>query len=265
MRNRPAPSAARTASSRFRAAARTSSRFATFAQAMSSTRLTAAIRIQSDDRTLPTTRSGNDRTPNDWFGVRTSGKRCRNVSAACCSPAVADSTLAPGASRPTARTKWPFIALFGSMRNGRYTSGAPSGPCSASVSKGPRTPSTVWASPPMGSVPPTMSAAPPKRRCQNPWPSTTTRPPFGRSSSAEKVRPATVVAPNSRKKSAVTDPATICSGSPPVRLAVLNRYAETSCKAPACSRHTLNLVGEAMGKERWGPVVCRTTSRLGSG
>ena len=47
MRPRPAPIAARTAISRLRPVARTSSRFATFAHAMSSTRPTAPSRIHS--------------------------------------------------------------------------------------------------------------------------------------------------------------------------------------------------------------------------
>ena len=90
--------------------------------------MTAAIRIHSDERTLPTTRSGNDRTLNDASGPSAPGKRWRNVSAAGCRPALADSTLAPRSSRPTALKKWPCIALFGSIWNGRYTSGGPSGP-----------------------------------------------------------------------------------------------------------------------------------------
>ena len=54
MRMRPAPSAERIANSRFRPVARTRSRFATFAQAMSRTRPTATANISSDDCTLPT-------------------------------------------------------------------------------------------------------------------------------------------------------------------------------------------------------------------
>ena len=53
MRPRPAPRAARMANSRFLAVARTSSRFATLAQAMSKTKLTATPIISSDDRASP--------------------------------------------------------------------------------------------------------------------------------------------------------------------------------------------------------------------
>ena len=50
MRPRPAPIAARRATSRLRAVARTSSRLATFAHAMSSTKATAALRMSSVGR-----------------------------------------------------------------------------------------------------------------------------------------------------------------------------------------------------------------------
>ena len=52
MRPRPAPMAARIAISRRRPTARASSRFATFAQAISSTKLTAPTSTSSDERTL---------------------------------------------------------------------------------------------------------------------------------------------------------------------------------------------------------------------
>ena len=52
MRPRPAPIAARIAISRRRPVARTSSRLATFAHAMSSTKLTAPSRTSSVGRTL---------------------------------------------------------------------------------------------------------------------------------------------------------------------------------------------------------------------
>ena len=51
MRPRPAPSAARTAISRCRAVARASSRFATFAHAISSTSVTAPIIVNTMRRT----------------------------------------------------------------------------------------------------------------------------------------------------------------------------------------------------------------------
>ena len=57
MRPRPAPMAARTAISRLRVVARASSRFATFAHAMSSTKLTAPSSSQSVGRTFATSAS----------------------------------------------------------------------------------------------------------------------------------------------------------------------------------------------------------------
>ena len=54
IRARLAPSADRMAISRWRTLARTSSRLATFAHAISRTKLTAPARIQSEDRTFRT-------------------------------------------------------------------------------------------------------------------------------------------------------------------------------------------------------------------
>ena len=68
IRPRPAPIAARTAISRLRPVARTSSRFATLAQAISSTKLTAPTITRSDDLTLLTNASPNGCTLNAWFG-----------------------------------------------------------------------------------------------------------------------------------------------------------------------------------------------------
>ncbi len=69
IRVRPAPSAQRIANSRFRPVARTRSRFATFAQAMSRTRPTATAITSSDDRTSPTIVSRRGFTTNSRFDV----------------------------------------------------------------------------------------------------------------------------------------------------------------------------------------------------
>ena len=68
MRPRAAPIAARIAISRWRTVARTSSRLATFAHAINSTKLTAPTRIHSDDRTLRTIISCSVCTPNPTCG-----------------------------------------------------------------------------------------------------------------------------------------------------------------------------------------------------
>ena len=65
MRPREPPSAARMAISRLRPVARTSSRLATLAQAISSTKPTAPISTNSDWRTLRTSTSPIGSTPND--------------------------------------------------------------------------------------------------------------------------------------------------------------------------------------------------------
>ena len=62
-RARPAPRAARTAISRWRPSARDRSRFATFAQAMSSTKPTDPASTMSDRRTSPTTCSCSGTMP----------------------------------------------------------------------------------------------------------------------------------------------------------------------------------------------------------
>ena len=62
MRDREAPSAARTLISAWRRVARASSRLATFAQAMSSTKLTAVSRVNAASRTCHTTVSWRLRT-----------------------------------------------------------------------------------------------------------------------------------------------------------------------------------------------------------
>ena len=62
MRPRPAPSAARSTISPSRAAARTSSRFATLTQAISSTKPTAPRRISSGLRVSPSIRSSREST-----------------------------------------------------------------------------------------------------------------------------------------------------------------------------------------------------------
>ena len=78
---------------------RASSRFATLAQAISSTSETAPSRISSDGRLVPATSSGRPRTPTPHFALNAgySFASCRlmvfNSASAC-------SIVAPGFSRP---------------------------------------------------------------------------------------------------------------------------------------------------------------------
>ena len=228
IRPRPAPMAARIVISRLRTVARTSSRFATFAHAISRTKLTAPSNTHNDERTFRTMISCIGSTPKPPWRPSALGKVPRNSFAACCSCALAAASVIPGFSRPAAWKKWPCITLFGSTWKGSQMSGGPVGDWTASESNGPRTPTTSCGSPLSESVRPTTIASPPNRRFQKPSLKMATRPPFGRSSAAAKVRPATTGAPKSRKKSALTSAVATCSGSPSVRLTALNRYAETS-------------------------------------
>ncbi len=70
IRSRPAPSAERTAISRPRSAARASSRFATFAHAISRTNSTATLTMEVASRNSVSNRASSSRTrftPTDWF------------------------------------------------------------------------------------------------------------------------------------------------------------------------------------------------------
>ena len=101
-RSRPAPTAARTTSSRPRAAARASSRLATLAQAISSTNATAASSTNSVCRVSPTTTSCSGTTAMP-FSPLLSGILLRQPSGDAVISAWACATDAPGASRPTPR------------------------------------------------------------------------------------------------------------------------------------------------------------------
>ena len=102
IRPRPAPIAARMAISRFLAVARTSSRFATLAHAISSTKLTAPTSTKSEVRTLRTRRSCISCTPKLPFGPSCCGNLARNCSAAACICAFALASVTPGFSRAAA-------------------------------------------------------------------------------------------------------------------------------------------------------------------
>ncbi len=97
------PSAERTANSRSRAEARTSSRFATFAQAMSSTNVTAPMRARIAGRTLLTMPSDNGSAYHTVFDVFLIGKRDWRSAVRLASCALAVARFAPGLSRPTVR------------------------------------------------------------------------------------------------------------------------------------------------------------------
>ena len=100
IRPRPAPMAARSATSRLRAVARTSSRFATLAQAISRTNATAALRISSVGRAFLTNTCCIRSTlkplfvPQRLSGTSRGIRRADSFSRAC-----ACSSVTPGLSR----------------------------------------------------------------------------------------------------------------------------------------------------------------------
>ncbi len=100
MRPRPAPIAARIAISRRRPEARASSRFATFAQAISRTSATALSRTQSVERTSLTSSSCRLCDVNAALRSSAVGYRWRYSLAESFRRACAWSSETPGFSRP---------------------------------------------------------------------------------------------------------------------------------------------------------------------
>jgi hypothetical protein len=222
----PAPNATRTATSRSRAAARASSRLATFAQAMSSTSPTAPLKTRSAGRTSPT-RSSFIATTSDCSVAFVSGYCSASRFSTPASSAPACCTVTPGLSRPNtvrySARRWPTVSMRAgaqrsTSRRKRKSRGA--------------TPITVNGLPLRVTSRPTMRGSPPKRRCQSPWLNTTTSsspPTF--SSSGRKARPSCGRTPSVGKKFAVTRSAVSCSGSPsPVRLKT------ALCRAAICAK-----------------------------
>ena len=105
IRQRVAPSDTRTPTSRARAAERASSRFATFAQAMSSTNATAPMSDRNTSRIGPPfTRSLNVITVR-LMSLFVSGKSCSRRAAIAFSSLCARSRVTPSVSRPNSCTE----------------------------------------------------------------------------------------------------------------------------------------------------------------
>jgi hypothetical protein len=102
IRPRDPPIAARIAISRLRPVARTSSRFATFAHAISRTKLTAPASTSSEERTFRTRTCCTGSALNPLFGCSAFGNFCRYSSAESWRRALACSSDTPGFSRPAA-------------------------------------------------------------------------------------------------------------------------------------------------------------------
>ena len=113
MRPREPPIAARIAISRRRPVARTSSRLATLAQAISSTKLTAPTSTSSDERTLLTSTSRIGSTLKPLFGPSAFGNLRWYSSADSFSRAFACSSVTPG-FKPAGRPE--VVPLVGRIR-----------------------------------------------------------------------------------------------------------------------------------------------------
>ena len=100
---REPPNAERTANSRSRADARTSSRFATFAHAMSNTNITAPMSARIAGRTFFTMPSDIGSAYQTVFEVFLIGNRDWRSAVRSASCAFAAASVAPGLRRPTAR------------------------------------------------------------------------------------------------------------------------------------------------------------------
>jgi hypothetical protein len=125
------------------------------------------------------------------------------------------SSVAPGASRPTARTKRPpRLAAAGSNPKGRNTSAVRSGSSSTWRYVVGSTPTTVYGSALTRTVAPTVPGAAANRRVQNPWLTSATRGAFGRSSSGVKRRPSAGCTPSVGKNASVTRTMPTRSASP---------------------------------------------------
>ena len=184
-RSRPAPSAARIVNSRWRRAARATSRLATLAQAISSTKLTAPSRMSSSGRVLPYSRSCSVAT-STVASRRNWGRYSFVRSNSAVSSVRAWAMVTPGASRPTTRTAHAITVLP-----------PPVGSCSGLQNFAPlgksklagSTPTTVTGVPSMTIERPRIPGSPPKRCCHIPWLRITTALLLGSCSPGVKFRP----------------------------------------------------------------------------
>jgi hypothetical protein len=170
IRPQPAPSAARIASSCWRASARTSNRLATFAQAITSTSASVPITTQSAVPTSPTISCFRGWTWGArrafWNCVKSMpggvGQAFNQIPNMRATSALACSMVTPGLSRAIPwPAKGPRDSMFRSNRRGRISSGSRWKRNASGI-----TPITVWGLESIVSVRPTMDGSPAKRRCQ---------------------------------------------------------------------------------------------------
>ena len=217
---RPAPRAARTASSRSRPVSRASSRLARLAQTIRSTTATAANRVRRGARTSPTTVSRSGTTPAARQPSLVSG--CSSARCARAAPAAerASATPTPGARRPTAScqriARWVGM-LSSPIRDSGAQRSTPRSSRPGNRNDAGITPITVNRLPESGIVRPTIAGSASKRRCHRPSESTATRSLPSASPSGRSVRPSAAVTPIVEKKSPETYATSNRSGrSPPL-------------------------------------------------
>ena len=216
-RTRPAPRAVRRAISRCRATPRASIKFATFAQAMSKTKVTAPKMIKIGSRASPATSCCNGTSRNRQSA---SFEYARSITG-CIAPNSASvcHSFRPGFSRAMAATlRFPLAESMGELQ-GCQISVCTGGSVRGKWNPGGITPTTVRAFPSSVSVCPTAVRLPKRRRrMASPITRTWSRPAV--CSSGRKVRPSAGGMPKVEKKPSETVTVRVCSGSPtPVRTA----------------------------------------------
>ncbi len=270
-RARPAPSAARTASSSCRAVALASSRLATLAHATSSTRPTAPNRTNSGQRTSPSSRSASDAALNVCVAFVSGNACCRSEPSRARSSSIAV-TPRPGRTTPmTARYSARRPVAVAALKVSSYSSGAYTSTDDGSATPGASTPTTVCGRPATVTMRPSTSGSPPNVRCQKPWASTTTPERPGRCSSVANPRPRPTGMPSMSKSPSLTLAPRTSRGSPaPSSVKTPVAYASTASKVRLPSRTVMKSGAEsavyAVPSGYSVLTTCRrSASRYGSG
>ena len=227
-RPRPAPSAEDTASSRWRPIARTTSRLATFRQAIASTAATAASISRSEPRTwrVRSRSRGATRARTSRFESGNAVAR-RSDTAAIWAPA--SSGVVPGRRRATRCVSWsPRFARrsAGNAAGTRNVTGRAEPIASGVANPGGSTPTTRYGSRSRRIERPTIAGSAANRDRHRPSVRITTRSPPSLSSSGRNGRPSTGPVPTTEKNSTPTASPERASGTPaPLRSISAERHA----------------------------------------
>ena len=209
-RRRPAPKAARTATSRCRTVARASRRFATFEQAIRSTQITAPSIIRTTSRSLGPANSSRSSFTSPLQPAWVSGDWAASRPTKAFISARPRSTPTPGFRRPS-------TARLRSERGLSWTkgsSGVQASWLSGNLKPGGITPAIVWAAALTRITLPTTAGSPLKRRIQSSWLSSTAPGAPARSSSARKGRPRKGLTPRNGNRFHEIEAPSTRSGSP---------------------------------------------------